>query len=172
LKRLIILGAGKYGREIEDIAIQTKRFTDIHFLDDASSFEKVVGKCADFHQYINDGTVFYVAFGNNEMRASWIEALKDHGAGLTSIVHPTAYISPTASIGAAVAVLPQAIINSYSVVRDGCIINSGAIVDHDCVIDQCAHICVGAIVKADNHIPGQMKVEAGAVIERETFRGE
>lgn len=49
-------------------------------------------------------------------------------------------------------------------------VNTGAIVDHDSVIGKCAHICVGAIVKADNRIPAGMKVEAGIVIERETYK--
>ena len=49
-------------------------------------------------------------------------------------------------------------------------VNSGAIVDHDTTVGAYAHICVGAIVKADNHIPGKMKVEAGVVIERNTYQ--
>ncbi|MCF0116105.1 MAG: hypothetical protein HUJ56_12215, partial [Erysipelotrichaceae bacterium] len=57
-----------------------------------------------------------------------------------------------------------------SSIHDGVMVNSGAIVDHDCEIGACAHICVGAIVKADNKIPEGMKVEAGVVIERDTFK--
>ena len=170
--RLIIIGAGKYGLEIEDIAEQTGRFTEIGFLDDNAQKDNVLGKCADFTKFKNDDTVFYVAFGNNESRKTWIEALKEFGAAITNIVHPTAYISPKARLGEGIAVLPQTIVNSYTELRDGVIVNSGAIVDHDCVIGACAHICVGAIVKADNVIPAGIKIEAGQVIERETYKGE
>ena len=41
--------------------------------------------------------------------------------------------------------------------------------DHDCIIEPYTHVCVGAIVKADNHIPAKMKIEAGVVVERETY---
>ena len=170
MKRLIILGAGKYGREIEDIAEQINAFDEINFLDDASDASCVIGKCADFEKYQNDRTDFYVAFGNNETRKKWCEILKSNNACLVNIIHSTAYISPKAKLGSGVAVLPQAIINSYTKIGDGCMINSGAIVDHDCVIEDYSHICVGAIVKADNKIPAGTKIEAGQVIERETYR--
>ena len=167
--RLMILGAGQYGLVIEDIAIQTNRFTKICFLDDHAASPRVIGKCADYIRYIDDQTVFHVAFGNNESRADWCRALKEQGAKLINIVHPTAYISPTAVLGTGIAVLPMAIINSNVIVRDSVLINNGAIVDHDCVIGEYAHICVGAIVKANNYIPAKAKVEAGEVILNETY---
>lgn len=161
---LYILGAGKYGRVIEDIAEQTGKYTTIAFLDDHAPF--AIGKCADFVKYIRSQAEFFVAFGDNTLRRKWMDAVKQNNARLATIIHPTAYISPKAKIGAGVAVLPQAIVNTFSVIKDGVIINSGAIVDHDVIIGEAAHICVGAIVKADNQIPAEVKIEAGMVIER------
>ena len=69
----------------------------------------------------------------------------------------------------AVITLSSCFVNTFSVIEDGAIINSGAIVDHDVVIGKTAHICVGAIVKADNRIPSGIKIEAGMVIERNTY---
>lgn len=167
---LIILGAGKYGREIEDIAAQTRKYGQIDFLDDFSDLRRVIGKCSDFARYLGTDTEFFVAFGDNEMRAYWLETLFTANANVTNIIHPTAYISPTASIGTGVAILPKALVNSYCRIENGSIINSGAIVDHDTTVGAYAHICVGAIVKADNSIPYKMKVEAGVVIERNTYK--
>lgn len=170
--RLILIGAGKYALEIEDIAEQMRCFSEIYFLDDNAIGERVLGKCNDFEQFMDDDTVFFVAIGNNGFRKTMLEKLQNAGANPTNIIHPTAYISPKANLGQGIAVLPQAIVNSYTTIQDGCIVNSGALVDHDCIIEKFAHICVGAIVKADNQIPMGMKVEAGAVIERETYKGE
>ena len=44
--------------------------------------------------------------------------------------------------------------------------NMGAIADHDCVVGACAHLAPGAIVKAGNTVPAQMKIESGTVLER------
>lgn len=162
---LYILGAGKYGKEIEDVAEQTNQFTSIQFLDD-----KFETKLSDFVQFISPKVVFYVAFGDNELRAKWINSVKNSGGNLATIIHPTAYISPKANIGIGVAILPKAVVNTYSVIGDGVMVNTGAIVDHNSTIGFCAHVCVGAIVKADNKIPAGMKVEAGVVIERFTYQ--
>ena len=168
--RLIILGAGKYGKEIEDVADQMGCFGRIDFLDDFSTWDRVIGKCGDFNQHWSENTAFFVAFGDNEMRAHWVKALMDASAPVVNIVHPSAYISPKASLGSGVAILPKALVNSYCVIENGAMINSGAIVDHDSIIGEYAHVCVGAIVKADNKIPAFMKVEAGNVIERSTYQ--
>lgn len=169
---LIILGAGQYGRVIEDIARQSGAYESIRFLDDGACSPAVLGKMADFPQYMGDDTVFHVAVGHNTFRGQWVARLQQAGAPLSTIVHPTAYVSPTACLGQGVAVLPRAVVNSYTTIEDGCIINTGAIVDHDCTIRAYAHVCVGAIVKADNCIPSLMKIDAGVVIENETYKGE
>ena len=168
--RLMILGAGKYGREIEDVATQIGAYERIDFLDDYSDAPCVIGKCADFARFIDDNTAFFVAFGDNDMRERWLKALFEAKTHVVNIIHPTAYISPTAKLSKGVAILPKALVNSYCAIEDGCIINSGAIVDHDTTVGAYAHVCVGAIVKAGNRIPGKMKVEAGVVIERNTYR--
>lgn len=49
------------------------------------------------------------------------------------------------------------------------IFDSASIIDHSCVIEDGVHICLGAIVKAENRIPRCMKVEAGVVIENRTY---
>ena len=65
--RLIILGAGGYGRTVADIAAQTGQFDEISFLDDNSTTRDVIGKCAEFERFYEGQTAFYPAFGNNEM---------------------------------------------------------------------------------------------------------
>lgn len=47
MKRLVILGAGGYGRTVADLAAQSGQFAPIVFLDDNSAAADVAGKCAD-----------------------------------------------------------------------------------------------------------------------------
>lgn len=70
--RLIILGAGGYGKTIEDVAGQLNRYEKINFLDDKADSENILGKTSDFIKFINLGTKFYPAFGDNELRYNWI----------------------------------------------------------------------------------------------------
>lgn len=167
--KLIILGAGGYGRTVADIARQSGRYASVGFLDDNSKSKDVIGKCADYVSHISPDTEIYPAFGNNEARLRWIEELESAGAAVPTLVHATAYISPAAIVERGTVVLPKAMINTDTKVKQGCIINCGAIIDHGCVIEEGAHICLGAIVKAENQIPRCMKVDAGAVIENRTY---
>ncbi|MBQ7338980.1 MAG: hypothetical protein IJW40_11095 [Clostridia bacterium] len=167
--KLIILGAGGYGRTVADIARQSGRYTEVCFLDDNETDELVIGKCSDYINCISPDTELYPAFGNNEGRLQWLERLEAAGANIPTIIHDTAYVSPEATVGGGTVVLPKAIINTGVVVNRGCIINCGAIIDHGCVIEDGVHICLGAITKAENRIQRCMKVEAGVVIENRTY---
>ena len=170
LMHLLILGAGGYGRTVADVAGQTGQFDDIFFLDDNCAAPDVLGKCEEFARFRDGQTAFYPAFGNNEGRLTWLYRLQEADCTIPAIIHPTAYVSPTAQVESGAVILPHAVVNTNCVVKAGCIVNCGAIVDHGCILEEGVHICLGAIVKAENRIPGKMKVEAGVVIERNTYR--
>ena len=46
--KLIILGAGSYGRTVTDMIKQGDKYSEMHFLDDNSTDEHVIGKCLEF----------------------------------------------------------------------------------------------------------------------------
>ena len=163
--RLVILGAGGYGKVIEDIAVLSNKYSEILFLDD-----KTDRKCSMFLNYRNSDTEFYPAFGNNEFRLKWIYELEINHCLIASIVHSSAYISPKAKIESGCAVLPFSVINTDCLIEKGCIINCGAVIDHDCHVNEGCHICLNATIKANNKLPARMKIEAGAVIENNTYK--
>lgn len=168
--RLIILGAGGYGRTVADIAQQSGRYESIAFLDDNSTAADVVGKCGEFAAFIDSNTEIYPAFGNNSGRLQWLEKLLAAGAVVPTIIHTTAYVSPQAKIGVGTMVLPKAMVNTGTVVGRGCIINCGAIVDHGCMVEDGVHVCLGAIVKAENRVPSLLKIEAGEIVENRHWK--
>ena len=162
--RLVILGAGGYGRTIGDIAQQSEKYSEILFLDDNSS--DVSGKCSDYYRYIDANTELYPAFGDNELRMKWIEELKGNNAQLASLIHPTAYVSPTAVIGEGTMVLPNASVGTGVRIGTGCIINMNAAIDHGSLIEDGVHVCLNAVVKSGIIVKENTKVEAGIIIEK------
>ena len=165
--RLVILGAGGYGQTVADVASQLNRYDEILFLDDNATI--AVGKCQEYVQYIDSNTEIYPAFGNNESRLRWIRCMLEDGATVPTLIHPTAYVSPKASVECGNVILPHAIVNTSCHLGKGCIINCGAIIDHGCVIEDGVHICLGAIVKGDNRIKTCTKIEAGEVIQARIY---
>ena len=170
MKKLLILGAGGYGRTIADIARQLGCYQKIAFLDDGKAgIPGVLGTCEDFLQFADETTEMYPAFGNNTVRMGWLERFEDHGIRVPVMVHPSAYVSPLATLYAGVAILPKAVVNTGTVVKNGCIVNIGVLIDHDCVLEEGCHLAPGVIIKAENRIPAGMKIEAGTVIENRQY---
>lgn len=188
MRKLIIIGAGCHGRMVADIARLTENYDEICFLDDGLTGEldgiKIVGKTDTFEKYIKDCDLF-VAFGNNQLRRRFFEAIKKAGGTIKTFIHPGAVISDSATIGDGVVIIAGAIVNIAAKIGDGCIINTAATVDHDCTvgkfahisvgahicgtvnIGECAEICAGATVIQDLNICPNATVGAGAVVIRD-----
>ena len=169
MKKLLILGAGGYGKTIADLAAQLGSYDQISFLDDGQTGENILGICARFAEFADADTQIYPAFGNNETRMRWLKTLCDAGMTVPTLVHPRAYVSPTAKVGTGSVVLPMAVVNTGVEVKKGCIINIGALIDHDSVIEDGVHLAPGAIVKAENRIPAGSKIDSGVVVENREY---
>ncbi len=169
--RLIIIGAGGFGRTVRDLAEQSGKYEKILFLDDAASGDgnDVAGKVSDFRDFIDDDTEFLVAFGNNELRYKTLVDIAEAGGKIGCLIHSTAYVSPTALVGEGCVILPNACVGTDVVISDGCIINMGAIVDHKVMLGVCVHAAPGAIIKGENAIKAFTKIESGEVVERGQF---
>ena len=169
MKKLLILGAGGYGKTIADVASQLNCYDRISFLDDQRTGDHILGKCEEYLQFCDSETEVYPAFGGGSIRMMWIHRLLEAHITIPSLIHPRAYVSPTAKLGSGVVVLPMAVVNTGVTVEEGCIINIGALIDHDSVIGEGTHLAPGAIVKAENRIPSMEKVESGRVIENREY---
>ena len=169
MKKLLILGAGGYGRTVVDVASQLNCYEQIAFLDDGGEGPAILGTCSDYARFADGDTEMYPAFGNNGFRMKWLNTLLESGIPVPALVHPRAYVSPTAKLGAGTVVLPMAVVNTGVTVNRGCIINIGALVDHDSVLEDGVHLAPGAIVKAENRIPAGSKINSGEVIENRQY---
>lgn len=168
--QLIILGAGGHGRVVADLATQIGKYNKISFLDDNSIDEQVIGKCEDFKKFKSSDIEMYPAFGNNRVRIEWEVRIESYGIKLAKIIHPLAYISPTAKISDGCIIMPYSIINTNVEIKKACIINIGAIIDHDCVLEEGCHIAPGAIVKGENYLPKETKVDSGEIIALQSYK--
>ena len=168
MKKLLILGAGGYGKTVADVAAQLG-YDHIRFLDDSRTGETILGKCEDYIRFVDSGTEIYPAFGHNGNRMMWLETFLEKVLSVRTLIHPCAYVSPTAKIGTGTVVLPMAVVNTGVTIMEGCIINIGTLVDHDCVIEAGCHLAPGAIVKAENRIPAGSKIDSGTVIENRQY---
>ena len=148
-KKIIVIGAGGHGRVISDIILACGDEV-AGFIDDSEDVKisgfKYLGNMSEIENYKD--SLFIIAIGNNEIRARIAQAYPH--LNYYTAIHPSAVISPTASIGAGTCVMPNATINSMAKIGKHCIINSGSVVEHDCEIGDFVHlsprVSVGGIV--------------------------
>jgi len=148
MSSLLIIGAGGHGRVVAEIAVVCG-YDDrsIAFLDDNSP--DAIGVVKDMELYAPRYDNVFVAIGNNVARQQISEQLcQIEGVELVTLIHPTAYVSPSATVGLGTVIEPKAVVNTHSRIGQGCIISVGTIVDHDCVIGDFCHINAGMICGA------------------------
>ena len=106
----------------------------------------------------------HVAVGDNETRSKLSEIVERSGRELTSVVHPSAVVSPTAKILGGCFVAAGAIVGPHAQLGRSVIVNHNAVVDHDCAVGESAHIAPGAVLGGNARIGSGSLVGAGAVV--------
>ena len=76
---------------------------------------------------------------HGEARMQMTQLMSGYGFMTRSIIHRSAVISQTATIGKNVQLLAGCNVGAFASIGDYTIINSGANVDHDCIIGQKCH---------------------------------
>lgn len=165
MKKLILLGAGGFARTITDIVKQGDVYNEVLYLDDNKKSSEIIGKCADFTRFVEEGVEMYPAIADNSARLTWIDRLSSAKVKIATVVHPTAYVSPSVALPDGVAVLPMAVVNTGAVISEGAIINCSAVIDHDAVIGRGAHVRPGAVVLPHSRVCDLVVVEANSVFD-------
>lgn len=106
----------------------------------------------------------FPALGSNSLRERIGDQLLAMGFELPTATGPHSAVSPSARIGAGVAIFGGAIINADAVIEDFAIINTNASVDHDCVIGRAAHVAPGCALAGCVRVGSRTFVGAGSSI--------
>lgn len=140
---LYLFGASSQGLVVAEAAVASGLFEVAGFIDDNAAPGQHGGWPILHRDEIkaDDAARLHVAVGDNAARARLSHAMTDAGWKLATVIHPTAWISPSANIAQGVYVGPQAAINAQAQIDEGVIVNTGVIVEHHCLVQRFAHLC-------------------------------
>lgn len=99
-----------------------------------------------------------IGFGSGAGRRAAVDTARRASLALPALLHPSAIVSPTATIGDGAQVLARAYIGPDAVLGAGALVNTGAIVEHD------TELGVGAVVGPGAVLAGRVRVGAAAEI--------
>jgi sugar O-acyltransferase (sialic acid O-acetyltransferase NeuD family) len=169
-QELVIVGAGGHGRVCLDIALltgmQVRGFIDggrpagedVHGVPILGG-DKLV-EDAEFRR----NAVFFIGIGNQKIRPRLIAGLEKHDASFTTLIHPSAVVSPRSEIGEGTLVNAGVVVNTDSVVGRHCVLNTSCSVDHDCVVGDGAQVCPGATLAGGVTCGAGSYIGSGAVV--------
>lgn len=157
--KLLIIGAGGYGRLVKEIA-ELSGYEIVDFLDDNSPL--AVGEIDQLEEIEDryDGSI--VAIGNPEVKEKIYGRLKNP----VSLIHPTAVVSKTAMIGNGCVIEAQAVVNSEAIVKDGVFVCAGAVVNHNSAVGEFCQIDCNAVVAMGAVVLKGMKVHSCTVFKK------
>jgi sugar O-acyltransferase (sialic acid O-acetyltransferase NeuD family) len=168
MKNLIIVGAGGFGREVlsycQDYQHLKKEWEIIGFIDDnreaLDNYDhniSIIDTIKDYSPQPND--VFIMAIGlptENKLKIG--DMLTNKGAHFISLLHPTARMAESASIGKGCVIAPMAGISCEVTLCNFITVNAYASVGHDSVLHD------GCTIGPYASIAGKVKLGRGVSV--------
>ena len=181
---MVLYGASGHCKVVIDI-LESLGVSIDYIVDDNPQVSELLGYAVK--RNVGEYDELIVTIGSPNARKKVIESAKVKSYG--TAIHPSAIISPRATIGEGTVVIPGAIVNACAKVGRHCIINTGSTVGHDVVLGDFVHVAphatvtgavtvgegtwigAGAVVRQGIHIGKGCMIGAGAVVVKDVPDG-
>ena len=180
MKKIIIVGAGGFGREllwwVEDVNKAHFTWTiagfiddDPHALDGYGCNYKIIGTIKDWQP--REDEEFALAIGSPSLKKKIVGVLKKKGAHFANVIHPTAMLNESASVGEGLVMFPYSKVSCNSSVGDFVTILATPI-GHDTVIGDYSVISGGCNVVRNVRIGNEVFMAAGVCVAQDVIIGD
>ncbi len=194
--QVVIIGARGHGQVIAEAA-RLAGFTVLGFIDEDPALQgttalglPVLGTAIMIESRQIDCDGVLLGIGRNTARTELLRRFLVSGHALPTLVHPRAWVSSSAVLGAASVVMANATVQTSCRIGAAVIINTNASVDHGGVlgdgvhvspgahlaggvtVGEGTHIGIGASVIEGVHIGARCLIAAGAVVVRNVPDGQ
>lgn len=174
MKKLLIIGARGWGREVYDIAsaciktdaeLMVKGFLDdnAYALDDYKNYPPIIGPVESYE--IQKDDVFICALGDVNYKKKYVKLILDKGGEFISLIHPTAVLGNNAQLGTGCIVGAFANVSSDTTIGNFVTFSIKAGMGHDSTIGDYSHIggmcCISGFVTVGESVtihPGSIIV--------------
>ena len=148
--------------QIEPIAIFDPHLSHLAF--DVSC--PIINDPADFKRLLPQATHFVTAVGRHRGLARYTISrfLQELGLAPLTLIHRTAFVDPTATVGYGCQIMPRAVLHCFSEIGAFSVINTSAVVDHECSIGNGVHVMGSAAIAGRVRIDDFASIGTNATI--------
>jgi UDP-perosamine 4-acetyltransferase len=178
---ILIFGAGGHGKAVIDLA-RSCGYHVAALVDDGVAVGTrildvdVVGGAACLEEWHARGIALAAnaigGIGHPMVRQKVFEQLEAAGFSFPTLVHPRAFVEPSAVLADGVQVLALAYVGSDAQVGFGALVNVGAIVSHDVVLGRVTNLSPGATLAGGVQLGDLSQVGMNATINVNIQIGE
>lgn len=171
MKDLYIIGARGFGREIFELfkSCQHDDIKCMGFLDDKSDalseysgYPPIISSVEDFVP--NKDDVFICALGDVRYKKKYVDIILEKGGNFINLIHPTAYISPNATIGQGCIVCAYTRISCDVAIGNYNTFQPFCVVGHDVKIGNYCHFNTYSFLGGFVSIYNEATLHTGAII--------
>ena len=159
--KVIIIGDGGHAKTVIDIIEEENKYnifgvTTAENKDGEFCGYKIIGTDDVLEKYFEKG-IKNVALGlggftNNNLRTEVYKKVEAMGFNIINVIHPSAIISKTVTMGNGVVIFPNVTLNSEVVIGNNIIIATNSSVDHESIIESNVLISAGVTIGAYSKI--------------------
>ena len=165
-KPVLVLGASEFGQTVRELVLACgRRFAG--FIDDWHSAPEIVATHASVrasHGPERHDVALAVGYKHIVARRELAGQLRSLGYAITSLVHPEAYVAPSASVGEGAVIMARAAIDVRVRLGPLMVVWPGAIISHDCEFEGNTFVSPGAVVCGRCHIGADSFIGAGSTV--------
>lgn len=174
MNRLIIIGAGAFGRETLDWLLELPPvardwdciagFLDSNpqALDGIECSHPLLARLEDYQP--QSGDRFLCTVGAPRTRLHLCESLQQRGAIFTSVIHRQALISARATLGTGCLIGPFTSVSNNTMVGDHSFVLANAVLAHDCRVGKACNLSPGVAVSGHCTIGDAVMLGANATL--------
>jgi acetyltransferase EpsM len=154
--RLIVYGGGGHGKSVIEAIRAMGTHDVVGIVDDGLAKGTqvlgipVLGGAEELPELLAQGIRLAAnavgGIGDARSRVSVFHRLIEAGFACPAVVHPTAFVEPSARLSPGVQIMPHAYIGSEAEIGFGAIVNTSAVVSHDCRLGAYANVSPGALL--------------------------
>jgi len=183
MEKVVIIGAGGFGREVLDIFIAENKVSQkwevLGFVDENPKLHgqilngyPVLGSFNWFKTINSKEVKVVVAIGDNEVKKRVVDKAKDQGLMFCNIVHPAVIMTPFVSMGEGVIITAGVILTNQIRIGNHVIINLDVTIGHDTIIEDFVNLNPGVHINGNNKIGEGAYIGSGAVTIQGVTIGE